>query len=152
MKSKPLPTFTRKDETRFWHRVFCKGPDECWPWIGSRLKDGYGKFAMNGGWILANRAAYFFSNEIDPQEHMVCHSCNNPPCCNPAHLFAGTNQENVSQMWQERRREPKLRADDILVIRERLLRGDSMKAIGFDYGVNSVTIFKIKWREIWNHV
>ena len=91
----------KEPEERFWPKVDKRGPDECWPWTASRNVTGYGKFSVGGkgGWINASRAAWGFANGAPaPEGMLVCHRCDNPPCCNPAHLFLGTPKDNMRDM------------------------------------------------------
>lgn len=77
-----------------------RGPDECWPWKAGTDRDGYGKFAIGLGnrkqkHVRATR--FGFELLVGPlgDDEFVCHTCDNPPCCNPAHWFTGTPAENV---------------------------------------------------------
>lgn len=65
----------------------------CWEWSGTRNNAGYG--IVSGGEVLvAHRLAYLLSRGVDPGPLLVCHRCDNPPCCNPDHLFLGTHADN----------------------------------------------------------
>jgi len=84
---------------RFWARVDCRGPLECWPWKGGRRSrtgrrnaGTYGGLWMNGRMVLAHRVA-LFGAEQRPEKAL--HTCDNPLCCNPTHLFAGSQLANV---------------------------------------------------------
>lgn len=87
---KPLPS------TRFWSKVDNSGgPDACWPWLASRDKDGYGRFSLtHEKRIPAHRFAWELVNGPMQSDLLACHSCDNPPCCNPAHIFPGTQAVN----------------------------------------------------------
>jgi hypothetical protein len=86
-------------EQDFWDRVDVRGEDDCWLWLRGRQSQGYGAIGRKraGKRIVfyAHRLAYEFVHEPIPAGHDVCHRCDNPPCCNPAHLFVGTRSENM---------------------------------------------------------
>ena len=80
---------------RFWAKVDKSG--DCWTWTGSRQKRGYGLFRIKGRLHKAHRAALMVSGVDVPAHLCVLHSCDNPPCCNPAHLRLGTKGENNTE-------------------------------------------------------
>lgn len=79
---------------QFWSRVDRRGPDECWPWTAARNYRGYGKVTRAGKALPASRLAWILTHGEVAEGLFVCHRCDNPPCCNPAHLFLGTPLEN----------------------------------------------------------
>ena len=84
-------------EIRFWSKVAVKSSDKCWPWLSSRNKDGYGQFGTGNKVVVgAHRFAWAAVNGAIPKGMCVCHTCDNPGCCNPSHLFLGTTADNIA--------------------------------------------------------
>jgi hypothetical protein len=84
------------NEEWFWSKITNSDPNGCWEWQGCRSRQGYGRLSVheNQKWGFAHRYSYFLVYGIDPGELCVLHRCDNPPCCNPAHLFLGTRVDN----------------------------------------------------------
>jgi len=104
---------------RFWAKVDKSGgPDVCWPWLGAKMtRTGYGQMEVDGRPVLTHRLAYELSTGVIPEGLWVLHSCDNRPCCNPAHLFLGTHTDNMRDCAAKGRNGGKTHP-------ERMARGD----------------------------
>jgi len=91
-------SYTLQETIDVFHKSYVliqrNGDGPCWEWQLHRVQDGYGKIRFNGKDIGAHRFSWIL--HFGPVEHglLVCHHCDNPPCCNPAHLFLGTDKSN----------------------------------------------------------
>lgn len=152
----------RTIEERFWSKVDRRGPDECWEWHAHRNQAGYGRFTPTGrNQQPAHRIAWVLTHGPIPDGMFVCHHCDNPPCCNPAHLFLGAPVENTQDMIaKERSATPlgeasqfaKLTETDVQEIRRRSAHGDSYPTLARAFNVHRETIGLIVRRETWKHV
>jgi hypothetical protein len=172
VKSKYLEVDARTAE-RLWRMVDKSGgPDACWPFTGSRGTHGYGQIyvrAKKKGNRLArsNRVAYAAVYGPIPAGLIVCHRCDNPPCCNPAHLFLGDDGDNARDRVAKGRHggprlEHRLRGEalpgtkltDALVraIRARRAEGETYKAIANALGLKKGAVGHVVRRDTWGHV
>jgi hypothetical protein len=85
----------------FWPKVSARDPDECWVWMAG-TRSGYGIFTYRCKDYRAHRFVYWLIHSTWPP--VVRHTCDNPPCCNPRHLLAGTQQDNVRDRVERGRR------------------------------------------------
>lgn len=132
---------------RLWRHVDKSGgPDACWPYTGAKSSTGYGSLGGNSGGG-AHRVAYEAANgPILDGLLQVCHHCDNPPCCNPAHLFLGTALDNSLDMVSKGRavdtrneRSPRARLINAQVaeIRRRWAGGETLKSLAPEFGVST---------------
>jgi hypothetical protein len=145
---------------RFWQNVAKRGPDECWEWQGKRDKNGYGSLSWDHRSVRAHRVAMSLTDGDWDNRLLVCHTCDNPPCCNPAHLWRGTNHDNMLDKKGKNRSghggakgekagSAKLTAEQVRQIRCSPLSGNQLSR---QYGVARNYIFAIKKRLTWKHI
>jgi len=78
--------------------------NKCWNWLASKKKPfAYGQFCVSGKMELAHRVSFTYFNDDIPEGQMVLHKCDNPSCVNPAHLFLGTQLDNMKDMTEKGR-------------------------------------------------
>lgn len=171
-----------EDVARFWRKVNVRSPGECWEWTAQRQHFGYGQFKMRDG---RKRTAHKFAIEAAtgpvPAGMFVLHKCDNPPCCNPSHLFLGTPADNMRDMWAKGRASnanhpgnaealkawraanpaaftgashpsAKLTEADVVEIRAALASGATGVSLAKRYNVSNDTISAIRTRKKWRHV
>jgi HNH endonuclease len=164
-------------EERFWAKVDKAGPipvhapdlGSCWLWTGAPDTNGYGQLRTGNTLEKAHRISWeiHFGKPI----LNVCHRCDNPLCVKPAHLFEGTQQDNIADRQAKGRhnRKPgdlrhhvprgeemglatKLRTEQVLEIRRRAATGEQLKAIASDYGIGPQHVGNIVSRKNWTHI
>lgn len=89
---------------RFWSKVSKKEENECWEWNGTKHISGYGILRVNGKNEYSHRIGYQIMIGTISKNLFVLHSCDNPSCCNPKHLWLGTYKDNSDDMIRKRRR------------------------------------------------
>lgn len=134
----------------------------CWVWGGTKKTGGYGVMSHRGKHHSAHRLAYLIYKGVDPRDQHVCHTCDNPSCVNPAHLWLGTHQDNMADRKAKGRgRTPqgvehwkaKLTEAQVKAIRAEGARGlKSFTALAHEFGVSRTTISNIIRRKMWDHI
>ena len=93
---------TEQQLDNFWAKVDVRGEDECWEWTGYKDGKGYGQFRIGKKIYSVHRIAYILHYGSITEGLLVCHTCDNPWCCNFNHLWLGTNEENMKDMANKR--------------------------------------------------
>lgn len=139
------------DKCRFFSHVEVTAT--CWLWKGGRNRRGYGKTCLGGNSnATAHRVAYELFKAPIPEDKHVLHTCDNPSCVNPAHLWIGTTQDNKADQIRKDRGGMKLKAEDVIEIRRLNLQGMGSQAIAYLYKVACSTISNIIKRRVWKHI
>ena len=141
---------------RFEEKIFFGSPDGCWYWTASSTISStndssfrYGNFGYQGKNILAHRMSYILYKKIDPADKCVLHSCDNPLCVNPDHLWLGTNKDNSIDMVLKKRNaktdgenngNARLSKEQISLIRK---SKDTKRNIAAKYGIHFSYVCKI---------
>lgn len=140
--------------SRFWRMVQSGQSDQCWPWLGETDRNGYGVFTYHGVRKPAHEMALSFSiGEKRLPDHDTCHSCDNPPCVNPAHLRFDTRASNVRDMLERggHDRGQKLTAADVVRLRERRAMGARQKDLADEFGITNGSVSMIVRGLHWRH-
>jgi hypothetical protein len=144
---------------KFWSRVEKRGENECWHWLGSFDKDGYGQ--MRNGVLRIQDRAHKFSARLHfgeiPKGMCVCHACDNRWCSNPKHLFFGSALDNQNDKVAKNRHakgeqqgHSKLTAEIITEIRSRA--NESYRTLCQEFDLVPSTVYRIWRNESWKHI
>lgn len=145
---------------RFWKYVdqSC-GTEACWPWKGYRWPSGYGRVIRKGRNIRTHRLAFMLARGPIPTGMHVLHHCDNPPCCNPAHLFLGTHDTNMADKKAKGRTakgeghgQARLSRGQVLAMREGYEQGRTQEQLAREFGISSGHASAIITRRRWASV
>lgn len=133
--------------------------DGCWEWNGARTSAGYGMKRINKKNYYTHRLAYSWANDGIPEDMCVLHKCDNPPCCNPDHLFLGTDADNMADKVAKGRQirgdqvdRAVLTSGDVRVFRELLDEGLDKKYLCEFFNVKRQTLNDIIFGRTWTHI
>ena len=158
------------NEQQFWDSMERLPWSGCWIWTKASLHYGYGgvvwyphpgaKHVLTG----IHRVAWILTYGPIPPGLHVCHTCDNPPCIEPLHLFIGTNQDNLRDAYLKGRyhsrniargeahRSAKLTAAQVSELRSLRAAGVSLRTLGARYGINSGTVSRAATGKTWKTV
>lgn len=129
------------------------GPSGCWPYRGTLSTGGYGLYALSGIREAAHRLAWRLSRRRPvPKRAYICHHCDNPPCCNPRHIYAGTAKSNYRDSVLRGRAAAhiKINAEQARDIRYRVTRGGTWPwYVAKEYGIPISLVARIKKGRWW---
>jgi hypothetical protein len=134
---------------RLWEKVTRGAASECWEWRGGLGSSGYGTIKNEANRVRAShRVAYEVHHGValNSEQH-VCHSCDNRKCCNPAHLWIGTNSDNVADRVRKGRsgRAPRSLSDGLVRSLAMMIgEGFTNKALAAAYSVKENRISEIR--------
>jgi hypothetical protein len=152
--NRPIPV-----NERFWKYVDVRGEDDCWEWTAYRNEDGYGKLRDGQSTTSTHRISWEIHFGEIPEGMLVCHKCDNPPCCNPAHLFLGTYLDNSTDKINKGRDNhssgenhpgAKLTWDKVRNIRKEYIPGKfGCRRLANKYGIDRSTVYDIISNKNW---
>lgn len=146
-------------EDRLWPRLKI-ADNGCWEWTGGKDKDGYGSLRWNNE-QRTHRIAWILTMGEIPKGKWVLHKCDNPPCCNPFHLFLGNALDNNRDMISKSRfyypegelsNKSRLTNEDVIRIRQLHADGVQQRQIAKQFCVGYKAISKIVLRQRWKHI
>lgn len=151
--------------SRFWSKVTKLDPVSCWQWQGAGDEHGYGRLGHAGRTLLATHVAWYLESGDWPTElgMNVCHSCDNPSCVNPRHLWLGTQKDNGRDMSVKGRAphvpnigesngSARLTEPAVREIRRLAEGGATYTELARRYGVTRTAISSAVRRITWRHV
>jgi len=118
----------------FWRHVSIPSAEGCWEWQRSKAR-GYGVVWLDSRQRVASRVAYEIHHGPIPAGYHVCHRCDNPPCCNPAHLFAAPPAGNLTDAAIKGRLARRVTPEQAAEIRRSAGAGEETKAIAERLGL-----------------
>ena len=150
----------KNEESRFWEKVAIRGPEHCWNWTRSAYPYGYGAAWFGGKQRRAHRVAYRLQNGEIHKGAVIRHTCDNPSCCNPAHLLLGTHKDNTQDAVKRgrmasgsRHGRSKLTEEQIAEIRRRYTAYcpvNGRNALAIEFRVHRQHIMKIVMGTRWS--
>jgi hypothetical protein len=148
----------QKTLDRFWSKV--NKTDGCWIWTARLDRDGYGRFHPTATTlVLCHRLSWKLNNGPIPIGMCVLHHCDNPACVNPAHLFLGTQADNIDDKVKKGRQSrgenhgrAKITEAQVIEARERHNQGDTFASLSREMGISYHTIWSVVTGRRWKYL
>ena len=154
-KKNTLENYSKVSPKDFFYEK-TKKVGECWEWQGAINWYGYGIIIINGKQVRAHRLSYELSVKPIPQDMIILHTCDNPPCVNPAHLVCGTKMDNNRDAHRKGRRARgekshlvKITEDDAINI---INDNRPQHVIAKEYSIAQGQVSRIKTGKRWKHL
>jgi hypothetical protein len=145
--------FKWDDPSVAYNALVIKKENDCWGWAGRNNGHGYACFFIKRKCYLAHRYSYEIHNNQSPGNLFVCHSCDNPICSNPDHLFLGDTGANTRDCFIKKRHPwAKLTKDEVIDIKKRIETGESNMRLAAIFNVSYQTIYDIKRGTTWWYI
>lgn len=149
----------REVSDRFWEKVDKKGEFECSNWTAALGTAGYGHFRLDGRCQTASRVSYLLAYGEIPDGLHVCHTCDNPACVNPGHLWLGTNDDNNRDKMDKGRQakgeaagRAVLTESDVIALRDAVRAGATINQAVRKFGFPHCTVYSAVYGVTWKHV
>lgn len=153
----PLPNWAPRDIERFLSKIIKSDADDCWDWSTS-VRGGYGSFSIGSVNYVATRLMWRLVHGTDPLGQLVCHTCDNPRCCNPDHLYLGSYGDNNRDKQAkgrsncplgEKHHQAKLTDGDVAYIFQSTANGVTLAK---QFGITPANVSAIRRGQTWRHI
>jgi hypothetical protein len=156
-----MPAHIVDKAAHFWDGVAIADEHSCWEWKRSIVRTGYGGTRWGRQTMLAHRVAWTLTHGAVPDRMFVCHRCDNRKCCNPSHLFLGTNLDNMRDMVAkgrqnkakgERTSKAKLTEAEVMQMRREYASGTTYVELAARYGMSKGGTGLVLTGRNWKHL
>ncbi len=162
MPNRIIPKLNVRQLLRFWSRMDAHDLRECWEWQRAKDENGYGVCDFFNRQYRCSRVAYTLAFGVIPEGLQVLHRCDNPPCCNPLHLWVGTNLDNSHDCTSKgRHASPAGELNPMAILTEEQVRqirkgvGDGTRTQAYFhrlFKVSRATVSLVVLDRVWKHV
>jgi hypothetical protein len=154
---------TARQINNFWSKVNKRTNNGCWEWTGALNNRGYGVVNLNHSVTLAHRVSFSIVHGSPAPNLSICHTCDNPKCVYPAHLFQATHKENMLDMHRKNRQGgkvfhgsqhgmSKLTDKQVRELRDMRAKGVILREIAARFSISIATVSQIVRRDLWKHI